>query len=259
MTPAGCAAHEGAQATGVCARCGSFVCPLCLDPRAASPERCAACRAREGAERMAWERDGGGAWRRFLQTCADVLLRPTETFERARPGSARRALAFAVLAGAVLGAIEGVLGCAITLVVVALGLAPEAGAGELALTLIALVILPLPLSASLHALSSLAWAAVHAGVTAALGGRARFATSLWAVSYLQAANLLFAPLTLVLLLPYGELVALGATVALAAWASVRLTHVTRRFWDLSAPRAAIAGSLPPLTLALAVLALALFP
>ncbi len=211
----------------------------------AAPDECAACRARRGRDRIAWERAEPGAVRRFVATCRDVLLRPTDTFDRNEPGSARSALAFAAILGGVVGAIESVLGVALTLLTLALGLAPEAGGGDVALTLLAVAVAPAPLLALAFVLGTIACALIHTAAIRALGGRAPLATSLWASGYLQCVGIAFVPLGLLGLLPYGELVVLACALAIATWFSLRLTQIGRRFAELGPARAAIAGCVPP--------------
>lgn len=88
-----CGRHPDAPAETLCARCGDLVCPECMG---GSAESCAACRARLGLDRIAWERPVGGGVERWWRTTTDVLFRSSATFAGAAPGRWSAALVYLV-------------------------------------------------------------------------------------------------------------------------------------------------------------------
>lgn len=94
-----CAVHPELRSLHACGRCGSFACAQCLRKGARDEPLCAACHDRVPADALPWDRrDELGTLRAYWQTCVAVMLRPTATFERARPeGSVGSSLGFAAL------------------------------------------------------------------------------------------------------------------------------------------------------------------
>lgn len=245
-----CAAHEDAHATGTCARCGNFVCPLCLDAFSAFADHCEACRARAGAQQIAWEREGGGWIRRYATTVRDVLFRPSPTFDRAEPGSLGSSLAFAAVTGLVLGVVQGAVFGAIVGVVLGVEGIPEHDAATTFAVTLAGAACAVPLVDVLQQIvGTLIWGALyHAGVLL-VGGRGGFATSLWSMGYVSAIAIAWLPVSFVQFVPtIGPLLAMLAMLALTVWVSIRLTHVGQRFHELSVGRATLAAWFPVLVL-----------
>ena len=260
-----CAVHEDAQSTGVCERCGNFVCPLCLDPFSAFPDHCEACREREGADVIAWERPEGTMPARFWQTTKDLLARPSDTFDRVQPGSVQAAIAYAAILGLIGGLFQGLLiGC-----LFAVGLAGTLGDAPtdqepamIALTSI-LIVGCMPFAGVLQTLfnSCAGGLLYHLGAWI-VGGRGGIGTSLWANQYLQAIMMIWWPLSLLQAVPIlGSIVMLFAGLAVFVWYTIRLTHVGQRFHGLTQGRAVFAALFPMLgvvALMVLVFAMALF-
>lgn len=81
--PAGasCAVHEGASASFLCTRCGSFGCEACEFTRLAKREVCVACAQKGLGEPIPWERRKElGTWRSFWQTVRLASRSPTRFF-----------------------------------------------------------------------------------------------------------------------------------------------------------------------------------
>ena len=91
-----CAAHPERVAAGVCARCGAFACPECLQPEADGSPRCLACRERgEALARTPWEeRDKRGFFVGFYETVKRSFVAPTSFFEKMRVDDSDGALSF---------------------------------------------------------------------------------------------------------------------------------------------------------------------
>lgn len=248
---ASCAAHEGAQATGTCARCGSFVCPLCLDARSVFPDDCAACRERRGAVLMAWERPEDGWPRRWARTVRDLIVRPTATFERTRPGGWIAPIAFNAVTALMVGVtVTVILACLVGGVFVARllpALAELDGADERAMVAGLAALLALyPLG---FVVSGLLTHAIVAGVfhlaTRLLDGTGSVATSAWAVGYLSVGQLAMLPLSVASYVPVlGPFLALLGYVSVGVWLAVHLTTVARVHHGLEGGRALLAGWAP---------------
>jgi hypothetical protein len=253
-----CAVHEDAHSTQSCARCGNYACPLCLDPVSVFPEYCAACRAREGATKIAWERGDAGAFRRFWRTARDILLRPGLTFDRAEPGSPWRALSYAAIVGALngLGLVLAVLTAfAIYFYTRDLDRSPILRAYFVIFPCTALVLGPLMSAIQSVALSFVYALIYHLGVRIA-GGRGRFGASLWATAYLHAIWLpwlVLLPLHTVPLL--GNVASIVMLLAVLLWTSIRLTQIGQRYHELSFGRAVATAWFPAVLGVAIVLAL----
>jgi hypothetical protein len=91
-----CAAHPERVAAGVCARCGAFACPECLQPEADGSPRCLACRERgEALARTPWEeRDKRGFFVGFYETVKRSFVAPTSFFEKMPVDDSDGALSF---------------------------------------------------------------------------------------------------------------------------------------------------------------------
>lgn len=249
-TSAMCAVHEGAQSHAVCGRCGNFVCPLCLDDTGPLPDLCAECREREGGGQIAWERVEGNWLGRWWRTTRDVLTRPTHTIERARPGSLPLALGYAALTAAILGTILGGIGACAVGASGALGIFDQllADAGEtvpreLFYAVLAAVVLVYPILAIVAAATSIVFRTSIFHVTAILlGARGGFGDSLWSVCYLHAIMLVVLPMLVLQQIPVvGLAVSLLSMLMMETWYALQLTTVARRYHDLPAGRAAMAG------------------
>jgi hypothetical protein len=82
-----CAVHPELRSLHACARCGSFACAQCVRRSEAGELLCASCEARAPRGQVPWDRrEELGTLRAFWDTCLDILLRPTPTFERLGPG-----------------------------------------------------------------------------------------------------------------------------------------------------------------------------
>ncbi|ATB51214.1 YIP1 family protein [Corallococcus macrosporus] len=94
-----CAIHPELLSLQACARCGNFACAQCLRKGPRDEPLCATCHDRVPADALPWDRrEELGTLRAYFQTCQAVALRPTATFERARPeGSVGSSLGFAAL------------------------------------------------------------------------------------------------------------------------------------------------------------------
>ncbi|MFP2962803.1 YIP1 family protein [Myxococcus sp. 1LA] len=94
-----CAVHPELLSLQACSRCGNFACAQCLRKGTRDEPLCAACHDRVPADALPWDRrEELGTLRAYWQTCLAVTLRPTATFERARPeGSVGSSLGFAAL------------------------------------------------------------------------------------------------------------------------------------------------------------------
>ncbi len=82
-----CSVHPELASLHACARCGSFACAQCLRRSERNELLCVACDARAPTGQVPWDmREELGTLRAFWNTCLDILLRPTPTFERLKPG-----------------------------------------------------------------------------------------------------------------------------------------------------------------------------
>ncbi len=243
---ASCATHDGAQSTGACARCGNFVCPLCLDESSGLPGHCAACREREGGGIIAFERSEGGLFRRWWQTSKDMLLRPTRTFETVRPGSVVAAAGFVGLTGTIVGGSVSALGLCLAGVVAGLGSREElqlsGGLGRnWGILLVALasyvVLMPVGLL-----IGGFLRACVFHLAAVLLGARRGFGVSLWSMSYLQVTAITLLPLMFVRAVPFlGDILGVVGLLAIEVFYATQLTTVARRYHGLSEGRASMAG------------------
>ncbi len=243
-----CAAHQGAQSTGTCARCGNFVCPLCLDEYSGLPEHCEACREREGGGRIAFEREEGGPLSRWWRTTKDVVLQPTRTFETTRPGPAGSALKYVGLTGVLIGGTVAVCGGGALAVIALAGELPATlddasgdpalfyGALACAMTFyVALIPASLVLSAALRS-------AIFHGAARLLGGQAPYGTALWAMGYLHGISITMLPLMVLQQIPViGPMIGLTATLAIEVFYALQLTTIARRYYGLADGRATAAG------------------
>lgn len=247
-----CATHEGAQSTGTCARCGNFVCPLCLDEESALPGHCEDCREREGGGRILWERTDEGSWfSRWWRTCRDVILHPTRTFEEARPGSVGAAAMFTVTTGGFLGVCAALLiGClvgAVFLFMGAEGSLPGSGLAAQDGAIGALVIVcvvfgyVLIIPAVLVVMSFIRGTVFHLAALA-MGGEGSYRDSLWSSFYLHGVYVLQLPLGVIQQVPLiGPMIALLALLAYEVYFSLQFTTVAHRYHRLEGGRATFAG------------------
>ncbi|MBX3274720.1 MAG: hypothetical protein KF729_30920 [Sandaracinaceae bacterium] len=241
-----CASHEGAQSTGTCARCGNFVCPLCLDELSALPDHCEACREREGGGLIAFERGDVGLFARWGRTTRDVLLSPTRTFEAVRPGSLGASMGYVALTGLGIGSVFAMCIGSLIVVIAAAGLVgdafPDAEPAVFLGVLVAaaffyVIMFPLVLITSACVRATIFHLAARLG-----GGRADYATSLWATGYLHAIALAYLPLVVLQQIPVvGVFVGLLGHLAVEVFYALQLTTAARRYHQLADGRAALAG------------------
>lgn len=94
-----CGAHPALPAAFVCERCGDYACQSCLFAEGALGPICARCGARDGGERVAWERLREiGLWAAFWKSSREILTSPTAFFQTTpRPGAGVAALGYGVL------------------------------------------------------------------------------------------------------------------------------------------------------------------
>jgi hypothetical protein len=249
-----CAVHEDAQATGTCARCGNYVCPLCLDPSSYKDDVCESCRERIGADVIPWER-GEGSWLgRWWRTSVAIVLRPSDSFERTQPGSWAAALGYASVTGGFIGFVTTALIGAMLGVLFAFGgfdvLRDDPSFAELgpgfvaAFALFAMVFYPL-LSVLMTLVLVLARALLFHLSVAMMGGHGGLGASVWATSYLSAIHLTWLPLGVIQNVPFiGPVLALFGYLAIEIWYSLALTTVARRYHGLEGGRATFAGWFP---------------
>lgn len=242
-----CATHEGAQSTGTCARCGNFVCPLCLDEFSGLPDHCEACREHEGGGIIAFEREDLGFLKRWFQTTRDVLLSPTRTFETTRPGSIGASLGYVAFTGVAMGGTMAVCGgCAVGMLGVTGAFAEVLPAGQdtayfygVLVAALASYLLLMPLGLILSAVIR---SAVFHAVAKVLGAQGGYGASLWATSYLHAVSLVWMPLAVLQQIPIlGPFISLAAWIGIEAYYALQLTTVARRYHGLTDGRAAAAG------------------
>lgn len=243
-----CAVHPNAQAHGTCARCGNFVCPLCLDPYGPLPEHCEACREREGAGAMAWERDDGSWLSRWWRTTRDVVFRPGETFARARPGRTGAAVGYAAVTGALIGCVGAVLMAMGLALMFAFGFPVFSADGmeespAVVLGLMVGMTVGYPIASTLwFVLAVLLRAGIYHAAVALLGGRGGFSASLWTNSYLHGLYVAIVPLTVIQQVPIiGPIIGAFAYIALEAIMAVQLTRAAERYHGLEGSRATLAG------------------
>ena len=245
---AGCATHDGAQSTGTCARCGNFVCPLCLDELSPLPDHCEACREREGGGLMPFERDDLGFLKRWWQTTVEMSLRPTRTLESTRVGSLRAAVGFVGFTGFVIGGtLAACGGCAIGVVGATTDAASRFGevSGNPSWFYAALAC-AMTFYAVLAPAALIVSAFLRAGVfhlaARLLGGQGTFTASFWSMSYLQGITLVTLPMIVIQQIPLiGPFLGLAVSLAIEVYFAVQLTTVARRYHGLEEGRAAAAG------------------
>lgn len=245
-----CAAHEDAQATATCARCGNNVCPLCLELDSALPDHCGACRARVGGGQMAWEREGLPWLRRWLLTTREVLLRPTDTFERCAPGPWTASLAYAAVTGALQAAVQFCFllcgaGCLLAAGLWEETIGPE-GREPLFVWIMVGVLVAYPLMVvGFHLLLVVVRGALfHAGVMVSGGGEG-FAVSFWGAGYVHAIQLATLVAAILGNLPLiGPLITLFVYLAIEVWTALQLTTIARVRHHLTPQRATLAGWTP---------------
>jgi len=247
-----CATHEGAQSTGTCARCGNFVCPLCLDEDSALPGHCEDCREREGGGRILWERTDEGSWfSRWWRTTRDVILQPTRTFEEARPGSLGAAAMYLATTGGLMGAVAALLvGCLLGVVVLLMGAdgglpgdldGGEAGAVGLLVVVCVVASYVFIIPAVLVVMAFVRGTVFHVAALA-MGGQGSYGDSLWAAFYLHGVYVLQIPLAVIQQVPFiGPMIALLALLAYEVFFSLQLTTAANRYHQLEGGRATFAG------------------
>ena len=234
-----CAVHAGAQSTGTCARCGNFVCPLCLDPDSFD-ERCESCRAREGAGTIPWERTSEPLFGRFAAAVRGMLLYPGSTLERAEPGSLGRALAFNVLL-ATLVVVPFAAGLSLVTVLNTNELTSRVPGASSGLLVFAVIFYSAVAAAVLVGAPIARGLAFHVAARL-LGGSASVSASVWVTQYVGACQLFFLALAVTLLVPIvGPILMLVGVLAIEAFWGVTLTLAATRYHGLTGGRAALAG------------------
>lgn len=246
-----CAVHEGAQATGTCARCGNFVCPLCLDVVADHDDWCEACREREGGDKMPWERDEGSLIARWWETTRAVLLHPASTIARVRPGSLKKALAYNALTGLLMGAVGAVLITLVVLGAAALGDIDElvremTDAGVPPEAVLAAIVVMVVLTPLLNVVYTVLVAGLRGAVFQlaglAMGGGGAGGDPYWIACYLGAAHVTWLPLQLVQQIPIiGLPIAMLCHLAVEIWYALAFTEAAEQYQGLTQGRAVFAG------------------
>lgn len=244
-----CAVHEGAQSIATCARCGNFVCPLCLDDQSGLPDHCGPCRVRAGGGKIVWERGEGNWLGRWWRTTREVLLQPTNTIERSRPGSLGAAIGYALLTASLIGTALGALGACTLGTLGLLGVFDDALADAggyfqryFFITLFAMILI-YPIFVVLGIILSVAFRTTAFHLTAMLvGGRGSYGDSLWSACYLHAIMLTVLPMVVLQQIPLvGAAITLLGWLLVETWIALQLTTVARRYHGLADGRAAIAG------------------
>lgn len=96
-----CAVHPEVPARATpCARCGAFACDACFASGGYSGTAratCAACRARTGADQIAWEREGRGFFDRLTETTKTLFQDPREAFRGVGDGPILPPLIYALI------------------------------------------------------------------------------------------------------------------------------------------------------------------
>ncbi|MEC7519045.1 MAG: hypothetical protein VYE22_04220 [Myxococcota bacterium] len=249
-TVAVCAAHEGAAATGTCARCGNNVCPACLEPDGALPDHCESCRERVGGGVIPWERAGEPWFRRWLNTTRQMLLRPTDTLEGCAPGPWTAAFGYAAVTGGAVAAVQTSLllcgaGCLLAFGMWESVIGPEAQDPLFAAIAIGVAVAyPLILVGWHLFMVGMRALIFHAGVAISGGGRG-LAVSVWGTSYVHAIQLTTLVAAILGNLPVvGPVISMLVYLAIEVWTAIQLTTLARVRHDLPPNRAALAGWMP---------------
>jgi len=241
-----CAVHAGQPAFVTCRACGAPACEYCLG-EGATGDLCDVCARKDsGGGVIAWERRDLPVARRFLRTLAEVLGRSGTTFAELRPGSVGAALGYAALVWALtsLFALFLVAPCA---VMTALGWqTPLTAAGTAIVPIMVGLLCGGPVLAAVEGvIAALVIGVMFHLAARALGGRGDLASGVRAAAYGQTIVILWAPLTLTLLVPVLGAVALALGVlAQLAWGAHVLSTVAATGHGLRGGRALAAGAAP---------------
>lgn len=239
-----CVVHPRQAAFLTCRRCGSYACEYCLT----AGDLCSACREREeGGGVIAWERRDLGLGQRFGRTIRQVLAHTGQTFSEMKPGSVPAALGYVALVYALTSLITLFL-LAPCVVLSFMGWMTPLQVADPATTapvfVMALCGGPV-LQAVNGVLSAIALGLVFHAAARLLGGRGGLDTSVRAAAYGLTIVLLWAPLTVALLLPTVGVIVLSLLfLGQLVWGGNLLTVVAREHHGLEGRRAALAGFTP---------------
>jgi hypothetical protein len=93
-----CALHPTLHGLGICGRCGTFACAMCLRADSQGQVRCERCLEREPDVLLPWDRRGElGTFMAFWKTFVEVLLRPGTLSTVRAEGTVGSSLLFALL------------------------------------------------------------------------------------------------------------------------------------------------------------------
>lgn len=242
--PPVCFVHRARVAFVTCNRCGNNACEYCLG----SSDLCAACQTREeGGGVIAWERRDLNVFRRFVRTVRQVLAHTGQTFTDLKPGSVPAALGYVALVFALTSLITLFL-LAPCVVLSLFGWMTPLQLADSAATapvfVIALCGGPI-LQAVNGVLSAITLGLIFHAAARLLGGRGGLDVSVRAAAYGLTVVLVWAPMTVALLLPTIGLIVLSLLfLGQLVWGASLLTTVAREHHGLEGGRAALAGWTP---------------
>ncbi len=243
--PSVCAVHPGQPAFVTCRRCGAYACEYCLGQ---DGEVCSSCTARdEGGGVIAWERRDLGMLARFGRTVRQVLARTGQTFAELRPGSVPAALGYVALVYALTSLVTlFVLAPCVVLSFFGWQTPIQVGDGAaVAPVMVAALCGGPPLQALVGMATAVVLGLVYHAAVKLAGGRGGIDVSLRTAAYGLTVVLVWAPLTVVLLLPTLGLVVMGIVlVAQLVWGANVGVTVARAHHGLDGARAVFAGWLP---------------
>jgi len=253
--PPVCFVHPTRVAFVTCSRCGNNACEYCLG----SGDLCGACQTREaGGGVIAWERRDLNLFRRFGRTVRQVLAQTGQTFTDLKPGSVPAALGYVALVYALTSLITLFLIAPCVVLSFFGWMTPLQVADSTATApVFAMALCGGPILQAVNGvLSAIALGLVFHAAVRVLGGRGGLDVSVRAAAYGLTVVLVWAPLTVALLLPtIGVIVLSLLFVGQLVWGAGLLTTVAREHHGLEGARAALAGWTPAiLTLLLVGLA-----
>jgi len=259
VTSGVCAAHAGQPAFVTCRVCGSPACAYCLSAPDTDGDTCTRCREREAPTGViAWERRDLGIGKRFVRTVRQVLGQTGPTFSELREGSVGPALGYVALVYA-LTSLSACVVLAPFLLLALLGWqTPLAVADTAALVPVLVAALcggPIVQAGVGVVAAAVLGSVYHAGAKL-VGGAGGFDVSLRAAAYGLTVVLVWAPLTVSLLLPtIGLVVLLVVFAGQLVWGANVGVIVARSHHGLEGARATFAGWFPAalLIVALAVI------
>lgn len=242
--PGACAVHPGQPAFLACRRCRAPACEYCLS----DGDVCAACAEREeGRGVVAWERSDLNIFTRFGRTVRQVLTRTAPTFMDIRPGSTPAALGYVALVYALTSLLTFfVLAPCVVLSFLGWQTPLTLGDGAAVVPLLVGALCGGPLvQAVVGVLVALVLGLVYHAGARLVGGTGELDVSLRTVAYGLTVTLVWAPLTVTLLLPtIGVIVMSLVFLGQLAWGANVGVTVARSRHGLDGGRAVFAGWLP---------------